>query len=76
MIPESRYGVDNFKTLKKYEKLDNFLRNDDYEWLAWNWRKFRIGVRNINSWTKSQNLRRAALLEMIDENFQYFPSLK
>jgi len=50
LIPESRFGENNFKNLKKYEKLNNFLRDDDYEWLAWNWRKLRIGVRNINSW--------------------------
>jgi len=45
------------------------MDNDDLEWLAWNWRKFRIGIRTVRSWTGKNNTKRAAFLEMINENF-------
>ncbi len=71
----SRYG-ENFDEYKKMINYDEFLVKDDYEWLGWNWRKIRVGNRTLNSWTNDQSTRRAAFLEMINEDFMYFPSLK
>ena len=34
-------------TKKNY--LNDFYETNDYEWLAWNWRKLRIGYRNISN---------------------------
>ena len=71
----SRFSDDSDQ-LKKIKYLKQFIYKEDFEWLGQNWRKIRIGVRTMINRTKHFNTKRAAFLEMVDENFQFFPSLK
>lgn len=58
---------------KKLENLSDFIVNQDNEWLGSNWRKVRIGCRTMDNVV--QKGRMSAFLEMIDSNFEFFPSL-
>ncbi len=56
------------------DDIHNYIDEGDQEWLGWNWRKFRIGVQ-VSSFNKNQLTKQDAFLEMINEDFEFFPSL-
>ena len=41
-----------------------------------NWYKKRIGENSIDFWIDKNYTRRAAILEMVNENFELFPTLR
>ena len=52
------------------------MNEEDYEWLGYNWRNLRIASRNFEpNEINSQKIKNLAFLKMIDEGFEFFPSL-
>ena len=51
-----------------------FLQLDDLQWLGWNWLKARVGLL-IGEGENVMKSRKQIYLEMLQQNFEYFPSL-
>ena len=48
--------------------MESFFKKDDIEWLSINYRKYRAALKSRSN--------RTMTLELFEEDYQYFPSLK